>query len=160
MPQLLITIHDVAPPLMPRVARLWDLCATRKVKPGLLVVPDWHGSSPIENDANCVSWIRARADEGAEVFLHGERHDEVGSPRAWRDSLRALGRTNREGEFLTLAYDSARSRIDRGLVVGPTTQELAEIKALRKEVADQQRTIEILKAATTFFARENDPSQR
>lgn len=115
MPQLLITIHDVAPPLMPRVARLWDLCATRKVKPGLLVVPDWHGSSPIENDANCVSWIRARADEGAEVFLHGERHDEVGSPRAWRDSLRALGRTNREGEFLTLAYDSARSRIDRGL---------------------------------------------
>ena len=53
-----------------------------------------------------------------------------------------------------------QARIDRGLVVGPTTEELAEIKALRKEVADQQRTIEILKAATTFFARENDPSQR
>ena len=30
-------------------------------------------------------------------------------------------------------------------------QELAEIKALRREVADQQRTIEILKAATTWF---------
>ena len=53
-----------------------------------------------------------------------------------------------------------RARIDRGLVVGPTTQELAEIKALRKEVADQQRTIEILKAATTFFAQEADPFQR
>jgi transposase len=53
-----------------------------------------------------------------------------------------------------------RARVDRGLVIGPTTEELAEIKALRKEVADQQRTIEILKAATTFFARENDPSQR
>jgi transposase-like protein len=36
------------------------------------------------------------------------------------------------------------------LVAGPTTEELAEIKALRKEVADQQRTIEILKAATTY----------
>jgi len=36
-----------------------------------------------------------------------------------------------------------RARIDRGLVVGPTTEELSEIKALRKEVADQQRTIEM-----------------
>ena len=53
-----------------------------------------------------------------------------------------------------------QARVDRGLVVGPTTQELAEIKALRKEVADQQRTIEILKAATTFFAQEADPFQR
>lgn len=53
-----------------------------------------------------------------------------------------------------------QGRIDRGLVVGPTTEELAEIKALRKEVADQQRTIEILKAATTFFAQEADPLRR
>jgi hypothetical protein len=28
------------------------------------------------------------------------------------------------------------------------------------EVADQQRTIEILKAATTFFVREADPRRR
>ena len=115
MPKLLITIHDVAPPLMPRVERLWEICAARKVKPGLLVVPDWHGESPIENDAACVAWIRRRAAEGAEVFLHGERHDEVGSPRSWHDSLRALGRTNKEGEFLTLDYDAARARIDHGL---------------------------------------------
>lgn len=114
MPQLLITIHDVAPPLMPRVKRLWELCAARNVRPGLLVVPDWHGGLPIENDAACVAWIRARAAEGAEVFLHGERHDEIGSPRSWRNTLRALGRTNNEGEFLTLGYDAARARIDRG----------------------------------------------
>lgn len=47
-----------------------------------------------------------------------------------------------------------------GLVTGPTTEELAEIKALRREVADQQRTIEILKAATTYFAQEADPRPR
>jgi predicted deacetylase len=115
MPPVLVTIHDVAPPLMPRVERLWEICAVRRVKPGLLVVPEWHGVAPIESDQRCVAWIRARAEEGAEIFLHGERHDEVGSPRAWRDEVRALGRTNREGEFLTFGYDAARARIDRGL---------------------------------------------
>jgi transposase-like protein len=43
-----------------------------------------------------------------------------------------------------------QAEVDRGLKTGPTSEELAEIKALRKEVADQQRTVEILKAATTY----------
>lgn len=53
-----------------------------------------------------------------------------------------------------------QARRDAGLEVGPTTEELAEIRKLRKEVSDQQRTIEILKAATTFFVQEADPRQR
>ena len=53
-----------------------------------------------------------------------------------------------------------QARIDRGLVSGPTTEEFAVIKALRKEVADQQRTIEILKAATSFFVRAADPPRK
>lgn len=53
-----------------------------------------------------------------------------------------------------------QAEVDRGLKAGPTTDELAEIRQLRREVADQQRTIEILKAATTYFAREADPRQR
>jgi transposase len=53
-----------------------------------------------------------------------------------------------------------QAEADRGLRAGPTTEELAEIKALRKEVADQQRTIEILKAATDFFVKEADPRRR
>lgn len=49
---------------------------------------------------------------------------------------------------------------DRGLKSGPTTEELAELRALRKEVAAQQRTIEILKAATSLFVKEADPRPR
>jgi len=113
--RLLVTIHDVAPPLMGAVERLWRICAARRVTPGLLVVPDWHGGSPLEQHADCVGWVRSRAAEGAEVFLHGERHDEAGSPRGFADHVRAFGRTNREGEFLTLSYAAARERIDRGL---------------------------------------------
>ena len=100
---------------MPRIATLWSLCRAHHVMPGLLVVPDWHGSAPLEPDSGFAQWVRGRASEGAEIFLHGERHDEVGSPRGWRDEIRAWGRTNGEGEFLTLGYTAARDRIDRGL---------------------------------------------
>ena len=115
MRELLVTIHDVTPALMPRVEQLRRLCESRKVVPGLLVVPDWHGAAAMEGDAAFVAWLRARASEGAEIFLHGERHDEAGSPRAFADELRAFGKTNKEGEFLTLDYNAARRRIDRGV---------------------------------------------
>ncbi len=105
----------MTPALRARVEALWRICAARRVVPGLLVIPDWHGQSPVEGDAAFGEWVRARAAEGAEIFLHGERHDEVGLPRTWKDELRALARTNREGEFLTLDYTGARDRIDRGL---------------------------------------------
>ena len=72
------------------------------------------------------------------------------------DVAKQLGITTPE----TLRRWVVQARIDRGLVTGPTTEELAEIKALRKEVADQQRTIEILKAATTYFVQEADPRPR
>lgn len=115
MSELLVTIHDVTPALVPRVERLWALCESRGVVPGLLVVPDWHGMAAMENEVSFGPWLRARAAEGAEIFLHGERHDEVGSPRALVDEFRAFGKTNREGEFLTLDYGAARARIDRGV---------------------------------------------
>ena len=115
MSALLITIHDVTPALFPRVKTLWTLCESRGVLPGLLVVPDWHGESAMEGDAEFVAWLRARAAAGAEIFLHGERHDEAGLPRTFADARRAFGRTNREGEFLTLDYHAARTRIDRGI---------------------------------------------
>lgn len=113
--QLLITIHDVTPALQERVEILWRMCRARGVVPGLLVVPDWHGGSPIEGDPKFGAWVRERAKEGAEIFLHGERHDEVGLPRSWRDELRAFGRTNKEGEFLTLDFDAASAKITRGI---------------------------------------------
>jgi predicted deacetylase len=115
MSELLITIHDVTPVLAPRIDALWKLCASRGVIPGLLVIPDWHGAAAIEGDVKFVTWLCARAAGGAEIFLHGERHDEVGSPRGFGDEMRAFGKTNKEGEFLTLDYDAARERIDRGV---------------------------------------------
>lgn len=112
---LVVSIHDVTPALAGAVARLWDLCVERGVTPALLVVPNWHGDWPLQEHPRFVEWLRARAAEGAEIALHGERHDEVGLPRRPVDQWRAWGRTNGEGEFLTLDATSARQRLGRGL---------------------------------------------
>ena len=112
---LLVSIHDVTPAFETAVARLWTMCRAQGVTPALLVVPDWHGQWRLNDHPHYLSWLRAAAGEGAEVVLHGLRHDEAGLPRTAIDHLRAAGRTNREGEFLTLDTTAARGRIAAGL---------------------------------------------
>ncbi|HEX3234480.1 MAG TPA: polysaccharide deacetylase family protein [Gemmatimonadales bacterium] len=112
---VLISIHDVTPALAAGVSRLWQLCAERRVRPALLVVPDWHGNWPLDRHPDFAAWLRARAAEGAEIVLHGERHDEAGLARTLGDRLRAWGRTAGEAEFLTLDAAAAGQRIARGL---------------------------------------------
>lgn len=112
---LLVSIHDVSPAQAASVVRLWSLCAERGVTPALLVVPNWHGRWPLDRHPGFVEWLKARAAEGAEIALHGERHDEDGLPRRLTDQWKAWGRTRGEGEFLTLDVASARERLARGL---------------------------------------------
>ncbi len=50
-----------------------------------------------------------------------------------------------------------QAECDRGLSVGPTSDEIARIKDLEREVVELRRVNEILKAASAFFARELDP---
>jgi uncharacterized protein len=112
---LLVSIHDVTPALESRVHRLWDLCTHHGIRPALLVVPNWHGNWPLERYPDFGSWLRSCAEQGSEILLHGERHDEVGLPRRLTHTWQAWGRTAGEGEFLTLNEAAARERIERGL---------------------------------------------
>lgn len=114
---VLVSLHDVAPPFERPLRELWTMCLSRGVRPALFVVPDWHGQHPLHRNPRFIDWLFARVDQGARVFLHGERHDEQGSVRRVGDTWRALGRTAREGEFLTLGYAEASARIARGLEV-------------------------------------------
>ena len=43
---------------------------------------------------------------------------------------------------------------------GVTTEQAAEIRELKRKNAELEQTVAILKAATTFFARESDPRHR
>lgn len=115
--KLLIAIHDVTPAFADESRELWDRCTEHDVVPALFVVPNWHGEWPVECHPRFASWLRARARDGADIFVHGDRHDEMGTTRRWHDHLRAFGRTAGEGEFLTLHRDEARRRIRRGIDV-------------------------------------------
>jgi transposase len=51
-------------------------------------------------------------------------------------------------------------QIDDGQRDGVSSEAAAEIRALRRRNAELEQTIEILKAATSFFVRESDPRNR
>lgn len=112
-----MSIHDVTPAMAEGARALWQLCREHDIVPALLVVPNWHGEWPLSAHPDFIAWLQQCSRNGAEIMLHGERHDEWGLPRSWRDSLRAVGRTAREGEFLTLREHDAYARICRGLAV-------------------------------------------
>ena len=57
----------------------------------------------------------------------------------------------------TLRKWIVQAQVDTGDRVGPTSQELDEIRKLKAEVRDLRDVNEILKAASIFFARELDP---
>jgi predicted deacetylase len=78
------------------------------------VVPNWHGAWPLEEHPQFAAWLRTRQERGAEILLHGLRHDEVGSTRTPWQHVRALGRTAAEGEFLGLTPEEAARRMGLG----------------------------------------------
>lgn len=53
-----------------------------------------------------------------------------------------------------------QAEVDGGVRPGKTSEDIAEIKALKKEVVELRRANEILKSASAFFAAELDRPSR
>jgi transposase len=53
-----------------------------------------------------------------------------------------------------------QAAVDAGEAEGVSSQVARENRELKRKNAELERTIEILKAATSFFVRESDPRQR
>ena len=79
-------------------------------------------------------------------------------PSKWAEITIVAGRLGMSPESLRRWI--RQYQVDAGAREGITTEEAAEIRALRRKNAELERTIAILKAATTFFARESDPRQQ
>jgi transposase len=50
-----------------------------------------------------------------------------------------------------------QAAVDEGTAAGVTSSDSAEIRELRRKNRELEQTIEILRAASAFFAREHDP---
>jgi transposase-like protein len=53
-----------------------------------------------------------------------------------------------------------QQQVDAGQRDGVSTEAAAEIRELKKRNRELEETIEVLKAATSFFVRESDPRSR
>jgi transposase len=79
-------------------------------------------------------------------------------PTQWAAIKAVSGRLGMSTE--TLRKWLRQAEVDEGAALGVTSAESAEIRELRRKNRELEQTIEILKAATSFFARECDPRLR
>src|SRR5579864_9148613 len=112
---LLASIHDVSPRFESEVDRLMDLLGTHiGMRLAMLVVPNHWGEAPIRAGSPFASRLRAWADQGIEMFLHGFYHRDEGGHEGAGNRLKAHLMTAGEGEFLGLSQTDAADRIAKG----------------------------------------------
>src|SRR5437764_13455619 len=112
---LLASIHDVSPRFEGEVDRLIDLLAPHVgTRLAMLVVPNHWGDAPIVPGTAFATRLRAWADAGVEMFLHGFYHRDDGGHQRATNRIRASVLTASEGEFLGLSRADAAKRIAEG----------------------------------------------
>jgi transposase len=75
------------------------------------------------------------------------------------EAIRAIaGRLGMNPE--TLRKWLRQAEVDAGHADGTTTAAALQIQELKRKNAELEQTVEILKAATSFFVRESDPPRR
>ncbi|ALX04161.1 transposase [Aeromicrobium erythreum] len=84
------------------------------------------------------------------------RQDYPHESAAIRSVASKLGITSTE----SLRKWLRQAEIDGGIGAGKTSEEIAEIRALKKKVAELRRANEILKSASAFFTAELDRPYR
>jgi predicted deacetylase len=112
---LLASIHDVSPRFESEIDRLIELLGSHVgLRTAMLVVPNHWGDAPIVPGSPFAARLRAWADAGIEIFLHGYYHRDDSPHNTAADRARARFMTAGEGEFLGLSRDDAAARISQG----------------------------------------------
>lgn len=113
--RLLASIHDVTPYHLHRLETLVPLveAVVGTGRFALLVVPDFHRESRIDQNTAFAKRLRGWADNGCDIFLHGFTHLDDTAHSSVAAQLKAKFLTASEGEFLGLSYyDASRKLID------------------------------------------------
>ncbi|HEX5181552.1 MAG TPA: polysaccharide deacetylase family protein [Allosphingosinicella sp.] len=113
--QLVVSIHDVSPEFEPAVDRL-HAQLTRLVRGpiSMLVVPDFWRKAPLAGAPAYRAKLRAWADAGVEMLLHGWSHRDETTRHRGLASWKARHMTAGEGEFLGLSRAEAARRLREG----------------------------------------------
>lgn len=113
--RLVASIHDVHPGSLEAVERLAAQFERHLGGPrfAMLVVPDHWGRNPVRGNAGFARKLRAWADQGVEMFVHGWFHQDR-ARHAGLAALKARHMTAREGEFLGLDQAEAARRMAEG----------------------------------------------
>jgi transposase len=90
------------------------------------------------------------------IRLFRDHAGDYDSP--WAAMCAISGRLGMTAE--TLRKWGRQAEVDDGQAAGVPAGTAREIRELKRKNAELERTIEILKAATAFFARECDPQRR
>jgi len=99
---------------------------------------------------------RSKYDENTKarsVRLVREHRDDYDSE--WAAMKAIAGRLGMNAE--TLRKWVRQAEVDAGEAAGMSGEEIRELQELRRKNWELEQNLEILKAATTFFARECDP---
>ncbi len=101
----------------------------------------------------------SRFDKQTRVKAVGLVQDHVGDYESEWAAIRAVSaRLGISAE--TLRKWVRQAEVDTGQAAGVPTESAREIRELKRKCAELERTIEVLKVATSFFARECDPLSR
>jgi predicted deacetylase len=113
-----VSIHDVSPSTKTEVELALEACARIGCKPALLVVPNFHGESPLESDAAFCARLRELQADGHEIYLHGFFHQSRATNRTGASDARWLFAqkvvSGGEAEFSDVTKDEACARLDDG----------------------------------------------
>lgn len=97
-----------------------------------------------------------RYDENTKVRAVRLVREHVGDYETEWAAMRVIaGRLGMSPE--TLRRWVRQAQVDDGEAMGVSSEEKRELRDLRRKCRELESTIEILKAATTFFVRECDP---
>lgn len=144
-PQVMISLHDVAPNHLRRLRQAEALFERFEVeRVAYLLVPQFHGAHTAHRDADFVGFCRARRSFAVDWLLHGYYHlERPGAPdlsqetspsgqsevnpqgtsaetvpkAGWSEAFQRRFLTGGEGEFLALDEGEARRRIFAGKAV-------------------------------------------
>jgi uncharacterized protein len=120
-----VSIHDVSPFASAEVESALELCHAAGSRPALLVVPNFHGASPLLDDARFCERLRTLQADGHEIYLHGLRHQSApryrGGSRGVRGLVDAAGwlfaqriLSGGEAEMSDVSLEDGRARIKEG----------------------------------------------